>query len=150
MPLPRVVARFNKQVTNRFLEPIARRSSGFAVVHHVGRRSGRAYTTPVNLFRVENVGDRDGDGVGEGVTAAVVVSLTYGPSADWVRNVLAGGGTVETRTGTRLVEAATVVGRDVAWPALPSVVRAALRVLRVRDFLQLTLAPPQIAVRPAG
>ena len=86
MPLPRAVARFNKRVTNRFLEPIARRSSGFAVVHHVGRRSGREYTTPVNLFRL---GD-EGAGVGDrSTTDAAIVSLTYGPSADWVRNVLA-------------------------------------------------------------
>jgi deazaflavin-dependent oxidoreductase (nitroreductase family) len=133
MPLPRVVARFNKRVTNRFLEPIARRSSGFAVVHHVGRRSGREYTTPVNLFRL---GD-EGDGV-----AVAVVSLTYGPSADWVRNVLAGDASVETGAGCRLVEASTVVGRDVAWPALPAIVRGALRVLRVRDFLQLTIGEP--------
>jgi deazaflavin-dependent oxidoreductase (nitroreductase family) len=141
MPLPRVVARFNKRVTNRFLEPIARRSSGFAVVHHVGRRSGRAYTTPVNLFRLGDEGDGGG---------AVVVSLTYGPSADWVRNVLAGGAGVETRVGRRVVEASTVVGRDVAWPALPIIVRGALRVLRVRDFLRLTLVEPPPAVSADG
>lgn len=123
MPLPRVVARFNKRVTNRFLEPIARRSPGFAVVHHVGRTSGRDYTTPVNLFAL-------GDDV--------IVSLTYGPGADWVQNVLVGGGSVERRAGELEIERATIVGREVAWPVLPPAVRGALRLMRVRRFLRLS------------
>lgn len=126
MPLPRVVARFNKRVTNRFLEPVARRSSGFAVVHHVGRRSGRTYATPVNLFAL---GDE------------AIVALTYGPGADWVQNVIAGGGSVEHREGQRGIDHVTVVGRDVAWPVLPLVVRGALRVLRVQRFLRLSFPP---------
>lgn len=120
-----VVARFNKRVTDRFLQPLARRSSGFAIVHHVGRRSGRAGATPVNLFAL---GDQ------------AIVSLTYGPRADWVQNVLAGGGTVEQRTSLREIEQVTIVGRDVAWPVLPAVVRGALRVLRVREFLRVSFA----------
>lgn len=125
MPLPRLVARFNKRVTNRLLEPLARRARGFAVVHHTGRRSGSTYTTPVNLFDL-------------GVSSIVV--LTYGPSADWSQNVLVGGGAVEDRTGLRRIESAEVVDRSVAWPALPIVVRGVLRVLRVRDFMRLELA----------
>jgi len=124
--LPRVVARFNKRVTNRFLEPIARRSAGFAVVHHVGRRSNREYTTPVNLFAL-------GDDA--------IVALTYGPDADWVQNVIGAGGTVENRVGERRIDQAAVVGRDVAWPVLPSVVRGALRVMRVRDFMRVSFEP---------
>ena len=56
---------------------------GFGVVHHVGRRSGRAYRTPVNLF--------PSDG-------GYLIALTYGEHTEWVRNVLAAGGcVVETR-----------------------------------------------------
>ena len=127
MPLPRAVARFNKAVTNRYVEPLARRRRGFAVVHHRGRRSGRAYSTPVNLFPL---GDDE-----------AVVALTYGPVADWARNVLDGGGDVETVTGVRPITASSVVDRSVAWPVLPWFVRAALRVLRVRDFMRLSLGP---------
>lgn len=125
MPLPRGVARFNKRVTNRFLEPIARRASGFAVVHHVGRQSGRAYTTPVNLFAL-------GDDA--------IVALTYGPDADWVQNVLVTGGSVEHRESRREIEQVTVVGRDVAWPVLPPAVRGALRMTRVQTFLRLSFS----------
>lgn len=124
MPLPRAVARFNKRVTNRFLEPVARRARGFAVVHHIGRRSGSAYATPVNLFELG---------------PSWIVVLTYGPSADWAQNVLVGGGQIEDRRGMRPIAKATVVDRSVAWPALPAVVRVALRVLRVRDFMLLDL-----------
>lgn len=135
MPLPRAIARFNKRVTNRFIEPIARRAGGFAAVHHIGRRSGVEHSTPVNIFPVE-------DDVGCGHSGDVVVALTYGPSADWVQNVLADGGALEHRSSQRPIGAATVVTRSTAWPALPIIVRAALRVLRVRHFLRLTLLEP--------
>lgn len=121
------MARFNKRVTNRFLEPIARRFAGFAVVHYVGRRSGTAYTTPVNLFALDVTGE------------AAVVSLTYGPSADWVQNVLARGGIVEQRGSRRTIASSAVVGRHVALPVLPAIVRGALRIMRVREFMQLSL-----------
>ena len=74
MPLPKRLARFNRRVTNPVLRHVASWAPGFAVVHHVGRRSGHAYRTPVNVFK------RDG---------RYVFALTYGKDSDWVRNVLA-------------------------------------------------------------
>jgi len=124
MPLPLSIARFNKRYTNRFVEPVLRRWSRFGVVHHVGRRTGTAYRTPVTAFELDGV---------------LVVALTYGPSADWVQNVIAGPGQIE-RAGVRTdIAGVEVVGRDVAWAALPAFVRGALRVLRVRHFLLLRL-----------
>ena len=72
---------------NRFLNPVARRVAprlpGFAVLHHRGRRSGRRYQTPVNVFRR---GDH------------WLVFLTYGSDVQWVKNVLAAGScSIETR-----------------------------------------------------
>jgi deazaflavin-dependent oxidoreductase (nitroreductase family) len=124
VPLPRVIARFNKRVTNRFIEPIARRSSGFAVVRHTGRRSGAAYTTPVNVFALDD---------------DVIVALTYGPSADWVQNVLDQAGTLENASGRRTIDSACIVDRSTAWPALPMLVRGALRLMRVHYFMRLSL-----------
>ena len=60
------MARFNRQVLNHLTRPIARRLPGFGVIIHRGRRSGRTYETPVNVFR-------RGDGY--------VVALTYGAGA---------------------------------------------------------------------
>jgi len=125
MPLPLSIARFNKRYTNRFFEPLARRSSRFAVVRHVGRRSGAVYQTPVVVF--EHKG-------------ALAVALTYGPSADWVRNVLGGSAQIERGGVSAGITDARVVTRCEVCASLPRVVRGALRVLRVRDFLLLQVS----------
>ena len=77
--------------------------------------------------------DLDGD---------ALVALTYGPRADWFRNVSVGDATLENDAGVRHIEAIERVGRDVAWPALPWFVRGALRVLTVHDFARLRIAAP--------
>ena len=120
MPLPKRLARFNLVVTNRVLGPLARRLPGFAVVHHVGRRSGRRRATPVNLFR-------SGDDY--------VIALTYGADAQWVRNVLAAGA-VDVETRGRVVHLRDPrLTRDAS--LVPRPVRAILGALRVRDFMVL-------------
>jgi deazaflavin-dependent oxidoreductase (nitroreductase family) len=87
MALPRTLARLNKIGLNRVTTRLAPVVPGFGVVVHQGRRSGRRYQTPVNVF---------GSGPG------YVIALTYGPDSDWVRNVLAAG-RCELRTGGRTV-----------------------------------------------
>src|SRR3954470_9330791 len=125
MPLPKRLARFNRVATNRVLAPAARYLPGFAVVTHVGRRSGRVYRTPVNLFRA---GDRH------------AIALTYGRDSQWVRNVLAAGeAEVETRGRTiRLVDPEIV--RDPRRSLVPAPVRVPLRAARVSDFMLLRRA----------
>jgi hypothetical protein len=41
MPAPRSLARFNKRFTNRLTSKVAGHLPGFAIVSHVGRKSGR-------------------------------------------------------------------------------------------------------------
>lgn len=124
VPVPYAIARFNRRVTNRFVEPIVRRTRGFAFIHHVGRRSGRSYRTPVVLFPL------DGDHI---------VVLTYGTRADWFQNALAAESAVEHHGERRSITQIRRVGRHVVWPALPRLVRVGLRVLTVRDFARLTV-----------
>jgi deazaflavin-dependent oxidoreductase (nitroreductase family) len=126
MPLPRRLARFNLVVTNRVLGPLARRLPGFAVVAHVGRRSGRVYRTPVNLFRSE---DR------------YVIALTYGSGTQWVRNVLAAGAVdVETRGRVvHLVEPEIV--RDEQRALVPGPVGHVLGLIGVSEFMLLRPEP---------
>ena len=76
MPIPRIVGRWNKAGLNRVTRHIAPWAPGLGVVVHRGRRSGREYQTPVNVFS-------SADGY--------VFALTYGPETDWVKNVLAAG-----------------------------------------------------------
>jgi deazaflavin-dependent oxidoreductase (nitroreductase family) len=125
MPLPRRLARFNRVVTNRVLGPLARYLPGFAIVSHVGRRSGRTHQTPVCLFT-----RRDG----------YVIALMYGADSQWVRNVLAAGGAdIETR-GRRLHLARPEMVRDPARSLVPKPVRAPLRLANVDEFMLLERA----------
>jgi deazaflavin-dependent oxidoreductase (nitroreductase family) len=120
MPLPKRLAQFNLVVTNRGLGPLARFLPGFAVVEHVGRRSGTVRHSPVNLFRH---GDR------------YVIALTYGTDSQWVRNVLAAGEfTVETR-GRRLHLSGPELVHDDRHTLVPAPVRLVLGLLDVTDFL---------------
>ena len=62
---------------NKIIVPIAgRRFSPYALLEHTGRRSGRAYVTPVGAFPF-------GDGF--------AVGLSYGADVDWCRNIMASG-----------------------------------------------------------
>jgi deazaflavin-dependent oxidoreductase (nitroreductase family) len=68
---------FNKRITNRITRRFASFSRGpFALVGHVGRRSGKPYETPILV---------------EPTAEGFVIALTYGESVDWYRNVLAAG-----------------------------------------------------------
>ena len=76
-----------RRVANRYLNPLVLRLAGrlpaFGILTHVGRKSGRSYRTPVNVFR-------RGD--------AYYFFLTYGSDVQWLKNIRAAGScTLETR-----------------------------------------------------
>jgi deazaflavin-dependent oxidoreductase (nitroreductase family) len=122
MPLPKRLAHFNRVVTNPVLQHAAKRLPGFAIVHHVGRRSGRAFSNPVNLFRHD---DR------------YVIALTYGRDSQWVRNVVAAGSAeVETR-GKRIHVVDPEIVPDPSASLVPRAIRPMLRALHVSDFMLL-------------
>ena len=50
MKLPPRLARFNRHVTNPIQRMWAGWAPSFAIIEHVGRRSGKRYRTPVNVF----------------------------------------------------------------------------------------------------
>ena len=128
MPIPRIVGRWNRVGLNRVTKRIAPWMPGLGVVVHRGRRSGRMYQTPVNVFAA-------GDGY--------VFALTYGPDTDWVKNVLAAGG-CELRTRGRTVRLTSPrLFHDEARRDIRPLERQVLRVIGVADFLSVkTAAPP--------
>lgn len=72
---------FQRRVNRRVFNPWQMRDAGTpgayaGIVHHVGRRSGRPYETPVVPMPTDD---------------GFVIVLPYGTRADWVRNVLAAG-----------------------------------------------------------
>jgi deazaflavin-dependent oxidoreductase (nitroreductase family) len=126
VPLPESLARFNNQVTNKVSRPVAAHAPGFGVVVHRGRKSGREYRTPVNVFM------RPG---------GLVIALTYGKESQWVRNVLAAGeADVMTRGRTHHVVNPRIV-HDTTREAVPAPVRVVLGRLHVDDFLLVDDAP---------
>jgi deazaflavin-dependent oxidoreductase (nitroreductase family) len=125
MPVPRAVRRWNKAGLNRVTRPVAGWLPGLGVVIHRGRRTGRRYRTPVNVFPAGN---------------GYIFALTYGPDTDWVRNVLAAGG-CELQTRGRTVQLVSPrLFHDEQRRGIRPLERQVLRVLNVTDFLSLTCA----------
>ena len=100
MEIPQGIARFNRYVTN----PVGRLWAGwlppFGIVEHVGRRSGKSYRTPVNVFSA----DVDGK-------PGVAIVLTYGPDRDWLKNLKAGGGRMRRYGNTFVIADPQVVSK---------------------------------------
>jgi deazaflavin-dependent oxidoreductase (nitroreductase family) len=135
MPIPRTVGRWNKVGLNRITRRIAPWLPGFGVVEHRGRRSGRRYRTPVNVFATEG-GYR--------------FALTYGPDTDWVKNVLAAGG-CELRTRGRTIRlVAPRLDHDERRQGIRPLERQILRLLGVADFLSLRAADQPEAEARSG
>jgi deazaflavin-dependent oxidoreductase (nitroreductase family) len=122
MPLPRSLARFNLRVTNPVLSRVAGHLPGFAILTHVGRRSGTTFETPVNIFR-------DGD--------RHVIALTYGRESQWVRNVVAAGGCEVLTRGRRLRLTDPEIVHDPERRLVPASVRVPLSLVGVEDFMVL-------------
>jgi len=73
----RWLAKVNIAFTNRITTLFAGWLPGFGILTHVGRKSGKVYRTPVNIFRASN---------------GFIIALTYSSQSAWVKNVLAAGG----------------------------------------------------------
>ena len=123
MPLSHTIARFNRRGINRLTKRFAGRVPPFAMLHHIGRTSGKAYATPIMVFR-------RGDGF--------VICLTYGERTDWLRNLNAGGGGALDYGGERwcLGTGRLTHGSAFGQP-LPRPVQRALSAMRVKDFLHI-------------
>ena len=126
MPVSKRVARFNRRFLNRLTLRVAGHLPGFAIVIHVGRRSGRAYRTPVNAFRTDD---------------GYIIALTYGAQSDWVKNVLAAGSCeLQTRgRWVRLSNPRVETDESKGWAPLP--VRLILGLIDAPQYLRLSVAP---------
>lgn len=117
----------------RLFNPLTRRFAGsrafppFALVRHRGRRSGRAYATPVGARPTPD---------------GFVIPLTFGERADWFQNVQAAGGCVIRWRGAEypMVEP-EVVDWATARSAFSLVERIALQLLGITGFARLQHAP---------
>lgn len=115
---------FLKRYFNPLTRRIARTSHGpFAIVRHIGRRSGRQYETPIIV---------------QPATDGFIFELTYGPEVDWYKNMQASGGCTLIWHGRdyviRKIEPLdTAIGRR----AFPLPARLFLRALRRRHYFKM-------------
>lgn len=123
MPIPQWMARVNRRVTNRVTRRFADRLPGFGIVIHRGRRSGKIYRTPVNVFH--DGGD-------------FLIALTYGADADWVHNVEVANGCVLVTQQREHHVAHPRIFTDTArrWAPLP--VRLVLTLIDASQYMRLT------------
>lgn len=123
MHIPRVIRRVNRVFTNPLLGTIAWLVPPLAIVHHVGRRTGRRYRTPVVAIR-----DR----------AGFVIPMTYGRDVDWAQNMIRADGCELEQLGRRVrLRNPRIVGLDAAEPHLPGVVRPFFRAANFPGFVLL-------------
>jgi deazaflavin-dependent oxidoreductase (nitroreductase family) len=97
----------------------------FAILTNVGRKTGKVYRTPINVFRR---GDH------------YVFALTYGSDVQWLKNILAAG-ECEMRTRGRnihLVEPELIVDPELT--LMPWPVRLIGKFNRVTELLRMRAA----------
>ena len=130
---------FLRPFTTRIVNPLTRRFAGwlpgFGLLTYHGRKSGKTYRTPLNVFR-------------RGDTFAI--ALTYGSDAQWVKNVLAAGeGELRWRRRTiRLGDPKLVI--DPKGRLVPLPVRLFLRLMRVSEYVTMSAQPSRPSRRTFG
>jgi hypothetical protein len=93
-----------------------------SALHHVGRRSGRAYVTPLSAYPL-------GDGF--------VLGVAY-PEVDWCANVLAAGTCSLTHNGKDYaLEHPEIITREQAMPAYPLLIKPFIYAPGTTKFLWL-------------
>ena len=116
----------NKYVTNKLMIHLAGKRFGhFAVLGHVGRKSGKLYHIPIIAEPFQN---------------GFVVALTYGKKVDWYENVAAKG-SCSLRWKNRDYQLAhqEFIDRKIGLIAFPAIFRSGLRMMGIRDFLKLEI-----------
>jgi deazaflavin-dependent oxidoreductase (nitroreductase family) len=124
----RWLAKINIAVTNRITGLFAGWLPGFGILTHVGRKSGKVYRTPVNVFRTSN---------------GFIIALTYSSQSEWVKNVLAAGGCELKTRGKKYHLSAPKVVHDPTRRRFPIPVRIVLRVIGANDFMRLSTFEPR-------
>ena len=119
----RWLAKINIMLTNRITSLFASWLPGFGILTHIGRKSGKIYRTPVNVFRAS---DR------------FIIALTYSSQSEWVRNVLARGGCELKTEGKKYELFLPKVVCDPTRQRFPLFVRLVLRIVGADEYMELS------------
>jgi deazaflavin-dependent oxidoreductase (nitroreductase family) len=120
----RWLAKINIAVTNRITGLFAAWLPGFGILTHVGRKSGKFYRTPINVFRASN---------------GFIIALTYSSQSEWVKNVLAAGGCELKTRGKKYQLFAQNVVRDPTRRRFPIPVRVVLGIVGADEYMELSI-----------
>jgi deazaflavin-dependent oxidoreductase (nitroreductase family) len=141
-PFVKMVMRPMTKMLNPLMVKLAgRRYFGMAAqIRHVGRRSGRTYTTPVSARRSGDI---------------VVIALTFGNQSDWSRNVrAAGGASIRIKGEGYDVKRPQVMSRQEAKPlvqaAFSPMNRAGFRMLGIKQVMTLRVVSAEHQARAAA
>lgn len=119
----RWLAKINIAFTNRITSLFAGWLPGFGILTHVGRKSGKVYRTPINVFRGSN---------------SFIIALTYSSQSEWVKNVLAAGHCELKTVGKKYQLVAPRVVHDPSRRRFPFPVRIVLRVVGADEYMKLS------------
>ena len=124
----------------RTIEPIASPLAGtrwfplWAVLHHTGRTSGKAYVTPVVALRTP---------------AGFMIPLPFGDATQWARNLFAaGGGSIEFAGRSYAIERPEIIDRDAAADYLPRVLRFVAGRIGLRQYVLVRKVATAAIARP--
>jgi len=120
----RWLAKINIVFTNRITSLFAGWLPGFGILTHVGRKSGKVYRTPVNVFRA---------------STGFIIALTYSSQCEWVKNVLAAGGCELKTRGKKYQLSAPHVVHDPTRRRFPIPARLVLRIVGADEYMELTM-----------
>lgn len=115
---------FVKRFVNPVLRNVARSSLGpFALLRHVGRRSGKTYEIPIWIWSVDG---------------GFMIVLTYGPHVDWLHNLrAAGGGSLRWHQQEYVFQKPEPLDAQTALRVLPLLIRLVLRLRGTHEFVKL-------------
>jgi deazaflavin-dependent oxidoreductase (nitroreductase family) len=122
------VRTFNKYALNPVMRNVAGRRYWYAAsLHHSGRYSGGACTTPV---------------IAQHVPEGFVIPLPYGTHVDWLRNVLAAGrATIDVRGRHYTLVEPRVLTTDAVPPMLPVRLQRIWHRFRIEYYLRMWALP---------
>lgn len=117
---------FNKHVTNKVLIHISGKRFGhFAILSHVGRKSGKLYRIPI---------------IAEPIEGGFVIALTYGKKVDWYENVrVKGGCSIYWKNKDYHLVNPELIDKEIGLMAFPPILRSALRRAGTQFFLKLEI-----------
>ena len=120
----RWLAKINTAFTNRITSMFSGWLPGFGILTHVGRKSGKVYRIPVNVFRAPN---------------GFIVALTYSSQSEWVKNALAAGGCELKTRGKKYQLSCPKVVRDPTRGRFPFPARTLLRIVGADEYMELSI-----------